>query len=416
MLLLLLLLLALMLHHGAHGDEEHRKLVASVESVNLPLGCAWNGHPMCCGLVNESFITPNYPRSRVLPVQTVDHHCVLHKQYVPSPYEAKHMAKAQEWLSLSYEDSRTALREYIVEDIPHSLKWLARVKEHMYAGSAAAAAGTEDDLLYLSYFQISRMCGDKITQTWTEWIEPLTVHARHPFAMMDCPGQDYLQKHRSAVTPVNIQNVDYVLLKSAAHLQNIRLNNHHTSVLPKHYFFDAGTATFETGLMWFICSYLQKHIVFDDIYGWEYTGMDPKNFWQQVPSRILPFYHFYNDAVSADNSSALSITRVIKELAREHDFVSFKLDIDTPDVELPIAQELLADPALHGLVDEFFFELHFRCEVMMDCGWTHNIPDESHGMKLQSIMRSSSSRICGGKGCARIFGHSCHHWQLAVAS
>ena len=43
------------------------------------------------------------------------------------------------------------------------------------------------------------------------------------------------------------------------------------------------------------------------------------------------------------------------------DFVSFKLDIDHPDTEMPVALSLLQDEKLISLVDEFFFELHFRC-------------------------------------------------------
>ena len=42
------------------------------------------------------------------------------------------------------------------------------------------------------------------------------------------------------------------------------------------------------------------------------------------------------------------------------DFVSFKLDIDHPDTEMPVALGMLSDPTLAALVDEFFFELHFR--------------------------------------------------------
>ena len=42
------------------------------------------------------------------------------------------------------------------------------------------------------------------------------------------------------------------------------------------------------------------------------------------------------------------------------DFVSFKLDVDHPETELPIALGLLNDPRLSSIVDEFFFEFHFR--------------------------------------------------------
>ena len=34
------------------------------------------------------------------------------------------------------------------------------------------------------------------------------------------------------------------------------------------------------------------------------------------------------------------------------------------------------------LVDEFFFELHFRCDVMMTCGWGNKMPLELAGLPL----------------------------------
>lgn len=67
--------------------------------------------------------------------------------------------------------------------------------------------------------------------------------------------------------------------------------------------------------------------------------------------------------------SPQSPLRYIRSLAKETDFVSFKLDVDTPTIELPIALELLRDPSIGKLVDEFFFELHYRCDLMMSCAW-----------------------------------------------
>ena len=66
-------------------------------------------------------------------------------------------------------------------------------------------------------------------------------------------------------------------------------------------------------------------------------------------------------------------------LASPQDFVSFKLDVDHPDTELPIALNILSDPSVSSLIDEFFFELHFRCDVMTRCGWGNDIPNELHG-------------------------------------
>ena len=50
-------------------------------------------------------------------------------------------------------------------------------------------------------------------------------------------------------------------------------------------------------------------------------------------------------------------------MAKE-DFVMFKLDIDTPSVELPIIKALLEDEEALSLIDEMFFEYHVKDKYM----------------------------------------------------
>jgi hypothetical protein len=38
-----------------------------------------------------------------------------------------------------------------------------------------------DDDEYMSKFVITTTCGQARPKQWVEWIEPLSVHARHPF-------------------------------------------------------------------------------------------------------------------------------------------------------------------------------------------------------------------------------------------
>lgn len=120
----------------------------------------------------------------------------------------------------------------------------------------------------------------------------------------------------------------------------------------------------------------------DQIFGWEYTLLEPESFWDHVPIRYIGLYHFFNAPISPDITARHSPTRLIKQIASPDDFVSFKLDIDTPAVEIPIVLEILKNPELHPLIDEFFFELHFRCEVLMDCGWGYGMPDTFQGLGL----------------------------------
>lgn len=112
------------------------------------------------------------------------------------------------------------------------------------------------------------------------------------------------------------------------------------------------------------------------------TLLEPTDYWSRVPPKWKPFWHFYNVPISSDPLHPDSPLRFIETIATHHDFVSFKLDIDHPDTEMPIALALLNNPKYTNLVDEFFFELHFQCEVMTSCGWGKQVPATSHGLKL----------------------------------
>ena len=116
----------------------------------------------------------------------------------------------------------------------------------------------------------------------------------------------------------------------------------------------------------------KRKIGFDQVFGFELTLLEPQDYWSKVPPKWLPYWHFYNTPISQDAAHAYSPVRMIKSIASQNDFVGFKLDIDTPSVEMPIAMSLLMDDTFASLVDEFFFELHFRCEVMTKCGWGKN--------------------------------------------
>jgi hypothetical protein len=90
------------------------------------------------------------------------------------------------------------------------------------------------------------------------------------------------------------------------------------------------------------------------------TLLEPTDYWRRVPPNWKPYWHFYNVPIAADSSHPDSPIRFIKQLANPQDFVAFKLDIDNPEMEMPIALALLSDDSFSSLVDEFFFELHFR--------------------------------------------------------
>jgi hypothetical protein len=102
----------------------------------------------------------------------------------------------------------------------------------------------------------------------------------------------------------------------------------------------------------------------------------------KVPPKWAHTYNFYNAPISSDINEKFHPFSVMKSLSvKPDDFVSFKLDIDTPEVEIPIALELLKNSKFTELVDEFFFELHFRCEFLKDL-WGYDMPEYVNGLKL----------------------------------
>lgn len=101
------------------------------------------------------------------------------------------------------------------------------------------------------------------------------------------------------------------------------------------------------------------------------TLLEPGEYWSGVPSKWRPYMQFHNIPVDAGLDAPNSPLNYIRLIATPNDFVSFKLDVDKPNIEIPIAMEILhdqSDPPLSALVDEFFFELHFRY-FRVYCGW-----------------------------------------------
>lgn len=143
----------------------------------------------------------------------------------------------------------------------------------------------------------------------------------------------------------------------------------------KSIFFDAGGTRFAHAMSFFASQYEKRGIVFDEIYVWEIEEQAPGAYWEGVPAETRrqwePRLTFYNGvpvtAIPGDRAN--NPVERIRHACRPQDFCAFKLDIDTPSVELPLVQQLLATPAETGAsLDEFFFEHHVH-GLMQRFGW-----------------------------------------------
>ena len=131
-----------------------------------------------------------------------------------------------------------------------------------------------------------------------------------------------------------------------------------------NYIFDAGCSeSFAISTQWFACAFSQSGIVPDQVYSYEYAVSEPKKWWATVPSNWNSKLHFHNVPITMKETSDDNPLQVLSDIVLEDDFVAFKLDVDTSSVEVPIALQLLEDK-YSKLVDELFFELHFRCPIM----------------------------------------------------
>jgi len=147
----------------------------------------------------------------------------------------------------------------------------------------------------------------------------------------------------------------------------------------------------------------------DSIFGWELSLLNPVDFWQNVPARWKPLYHFFNKGITASATDSDSIQTLIQQLGiTENDFVAFKLDIDTPDIEVPIALDLLnAESPFAQYIDEFLFELHFRCEIMSSCAWFMSTPEPEEEVMGLRMDRFGALKFFGD---LRRRGIRAHFW------
>ena len=97
---------------------------------------------------------------------------------------------------------------------------------------------------------------------------------------------------------------------------------------------------------------------FDHVYAYEITQNEPSRVFELVPASLQAAYHWINVGVNPDPASPLNPLSMILDNYNEDDFIVVKLDIDTPSVEMPLANQLLNDPRFQNRVDSFYFEHH----------------------------------------------------------
>lgn len=187
------------------------------------------------------------------------------------------------------------------------------------------------------------------------YLEPLVSFLRHPMSI--CINKDDDQ---------GVLDKSYLLVPNAGELPR--------SVGSMTWLFDAGASVYDSGAggasqKWFIETYRTHGIEFDRIICWEAEHTNPQRQWDFVPPEIKRKMSWYNIPLNASIGHADNPFTFIKALTKVEDYVVFKLDIDTPAVEVALIQQLMDDAELLALIDEFYFEHHVTGSPMQWHGW-----------------------------------------------
>eukprot|EP01038_Epipyxis_sp_PR26KG_P013933 gene13933-18688_t len=217
--------------------EATRKLASGCDfddcHKNVDMKCSFNNHPICCEAIKGAKHVHHLSHSH-------SPQCVINKKYISSPYELQHIEKAK---SLNLIKNATERKSEFIsfitsaEEIEHAKKWLHRVAMHMK--SSATPNTTYDDEFYLSKFIITQDCPGEKGKPTIEWIEPLSVHARHPFGLVGC---DEFSSARFYT--------DFIITKSGLDVTSYGKKS-------RNFFFDAGSSFFDSSLALFYCFYAQ---------------------------------------------------------------------------------------------------------------------------------------------------------------
>mgnify|MGYP005846460549 CR=1 FL=1 len=182
----------------------------------------------------------------------------------------------------------------------------------------------------------------QLSRTRSGWAEPIMPPMRHPKFCLD--GASYLL------------NIQYIVHDFQAMCESLRPTS-------KTVFVDMGASLMfhrgqQSPVLDIIDMFQKFGIKFDHIYAYEKTRQNPNHVYNRIPPHLYASYHWMNVGVAAETDSPLNPWNMLLENYSEDDLVIVKLDVDTPDLERQLAQQLLDHPQLSKLIDHFYFEHH----------------------------------------------------------
>jgi hypothetical protein len=145
---------------------------------------------------------------------------------------------------------------------------------------------------------------------------------------------------------------------------------------------------------WFVDRFKRHRVSFDRIVSFELQKHDPDHIYLNVPDDILPHYIYFNQGVEKTPDGRWNPWRILRGMgATPADYVVIKLDIDVPDIENPLVDQIRNDPRLLGLVDEMFYEHHVDVKAMRPAWGTNLSLTMLDSYRLFAALRSKGVRM-----------------------
>ena len=148
---------------------------------------------------------------------------------------------------------------------------------------------------------------------------------------------------------------------------------------------------------WFVDRFKRQGQSFDWIISFEINKYDPDMIYQNVPDDIVPHYLYYNQGVDKNPDGKWNPWRILQGMgASPDDYVAIKLDIDVPEIENALIDQLVNEPKIQALADEVFFEQHVNVKAMWSKWKTQNDPlTLKDTYRLFGNLRSKGVRMHG---------------------
>ena len=179
------------------------------------------------------------------------------------------------------------------------------------------------------------------------YVEPLLPPMRHP---KFCQDGKYLM------------NMEYLVHDFEYMCQKL-------SATSKVVLFDLGASlsfhqdTGDQPIVSLINLYSKFGFQFDHIYAFEKTFSSPEDVYRVLPDELMASYHWINNGIVTDVDNKLNPWNILKRFKQE-DLVIVKLDVDNPEVEISLVEQILNDNDLAVLIDQFYFEHHVLLEEL----------------------------------------------------